>query len=197
MAVRIEVLAGHHTYLFWAGEGAMTDANAIFYVKRDGSSYFGGSLSAGFLRTSANSSIPTHSGSVETGEFDTNGNPKNVAASVSFANGSFWVVSQQNPAIGPKPIGGTLYVDRKLPGGSWVNLPEGTTSITGTWEVGNEGVERFENVYASASVSFTDNSANAGPFQYRVRAESNGNWPVIFPGGSMGTYHLGITVTEY
>ena len=88
MATRIEILADHPVYLFWAGDGVMNDANAIFYVKRNGQSYFGGSLTVGFLRVQVSNNVPspTTPKIVETGEFDTNGQPKQVTVFFSYRN---------------------------------------------------------------------------------------------------------------
>lgn len=41
------------TYIQWAGSGTMNDTNAVFYIKKNGSAYFGGALVSGVINTSA------------------------------------------------------------------------------------------------------------------------------------------------
>jgi tRNA threonylcarbamoyladenosine modification (KEOPS) complex Cgi121 subunit len=52
-----------------------SEANAISYLKTNGDAYFGGSLSAGILKNSAQSTDTGASSSVTVGPFGTNGNP--------------------------------------------------------------------------------------------------------------------------
>ena len=82
---RIEMGPDDPVYAMWAGAGDKRDTNAIFYLKRDGSGYFGGSLSAGTLRTAVtNPSIGPHQ-SVTSGPFGSNGGAITVIGSLSFS----------------------------------------------------------------------------------------------------------------
>ena len=56
---RMLITTSDPTYLIWSGTGALNDANATFYIKKDGSAYFGGTLIAGTINTSAQSNNPS------------------------------------------------------------------------------------------------------------------------------------------
>jgi hypothetical protein len=58
-----------------------TEANATYYLKTDGSAYFGGNLSAGILKTAVQTSSLASNASVETGNFGSNGNTIQVVLS--------------------------------------------------------------------------------------------------------------------
>lgn len=73
-------------FLMWFGPtqasySACTEANAVFYLKTNGSAYFGGSLSAGTLTTKAQTSSLSATASVDTGAFGSNGDQIQVAYS--------------------------------------------------------------------------------------------------------------------
>lgn len=60
-----------------------SEANAISYLKTNGDAYFGGSLSAGILKNSAQSTDTGASSSVTVGPFGTNGNPIQILTGYS------------------------------------------------------------------------------------------------------------------
>lgn len=60
---------------YFASLTSCTEANANYYLKTDGSAYFGGSLSAGILKNSAATSAIANNASITVGPFGTNGNP--------------------------------------------------------------------------------------------------------------------------
>lgn len=62
-----------------------TEANALSYIKIDGSGYFGGSLSAGVLSNSIQTSDTSSTAQITLGPFGTNGNPKVVTLSYTYA----------------------------------------------------------------------------------------------------------------
>ena len=81
---RIEMGPDDPVYAMWAGSGSKTDTNAIFYLKRSGAGYFGGSLSAGTLRTAVTN--PSLDANVELidGPFGTNGGTITVVCSYDY-----------------------------------------------------------------------------------------------------------------
>ena len=62
-----------------------TEANAIKYVKTDGSAYFGGGLSSGILKNEATSTVVAADAFVTVGPFSSNGGPVNVNMSAVYA----------------------------------------------------------------------------------------------------------------
>ncbi len=81
---RIEMGPDDPVYAMWAGSGAKTDANAIFYLKKSGAGYFGGSLSAGTLRTAVTNPSVGPSQQVVSGPFGSNGGAITVIGSIAF-----------------------------------------------------------------------------------------------------------------
>lgn len=65
-----------------------SEANAIQFLKTDGSAYFGGSLSAGTLKNAAQTTDTGAAASVTVGPFGTNGNPIQVVASYDVTSSS-------------------------------------------------------------------------------------------------------------
>lgn len=72
-------------FIEWFGPkmaiSSCTEANAISYLKTDGSAYFGGSLSAGVLKNSAQTTQVSATASVSTGNFGSNGGSRVVTVS--------------------------------------------------------------------------------------------------------------------
>lgn len=61
-----------------------SEANATYYLKTDGSAYFGGSLSAGVLKNSVQTTSTAGNASVTTGTFGSNGRSRVVTVGYSF-----------------------------------------------------------------------------------------------------------------
>ncbi len=192
MATRIEVLANHPVYLFWAGDGVMNDANAIFYVKRNGQSYFGGSLTVGFLRVQVSNNVPTSNPEVETGEFDTNGASKQVTVSFTYNNNSSGTGTK--PSV-PSQVYGTITLYRRVGGGSWSQVGS-TAPITGSASSDQIGGDWEASVDASGTLNTTDSNSSAGPFEYKAVVSSTG-FPYSLPGSGMGHQSLTLISTEY
>jgi len=190
--MRVEILNDHPTYLIWAGSGAtMTDATATFYIKRNGNSYFGGSLSAGALKNAAQSSQIGAGAVAETGEFGTNGNPKVVVASLQYNNAG---LTTPNPGSGS--CTGTVVLERSYNGGAWTQI--GTGAITGQRTSVYEPSEAkwLVSIDATATFTVTDNMAGSLNFNYRVRITgATGAWPFTI-GSDPGTQRLSVISTE-
>jgi hypothetical protein len=69
-----------------------TEANATFYLKTDGSAYFGGSLSAGTLRSSAQTTNTASNASISVGPFSSNGG--NITALISYSYNHTYTCTQ-------------------------------------------------------------------------------------------------------
>ncbi|OHV96192.1 hypothetical protein AKG95_15395 [Janthinobacterium lividum] len=83
---RIEMGPDDPVYAMWAGSGTKTDTNAIFYLKKSGAGYFGGSLSAGTLRTAVTNPSVGPSQQVVSGPFGSNGGAITVIGSIAFSS---------------------------------------------------------------------------------------------------------------
>ena len=81
---RIEMGPDDPVYAMWAGSGTKTDTNAIFFLKKSGAGYFGGSLSAGTLRTAVTNPSVGPSQQVVSGPFGSNGGTVTVIGSIAF-----------------------------------------------------------------------------------------------------------------
>ena len=79
-------------FLEWYGPyssnlAACTEANASYYLSTDGSAYFGGTLSAGVLKNSAQTTNTASNASVSIGPYGTNGSAINVVLSYYCRSG--------------------------------------------------------------------------------------------------------------
>ena len=81
---RVEMGPDDPVYVMWAGTGVKNDINAIFYIKRDGSAYFGGSLSAGILKTAVTNPSNDPHAQLVNGPFGSNGGQIAVVCSYSW-----------------------------------------------------------------------------------------------------------------
>ena len=194
MATRIEILANHPTYLFWAGDGVMNDANAIFYIKTDGSSYFGGTLTVGFLRVQVSNNQSIANPKVETGEFDTNGQPKQVSVTFSYSNISSGTTG--SPPSVPSSISGTITLYRRIGGGTWSQVGS-PASITGSASSEPEGGGWSAEVEANGILTYTDNSSSTQVFEYKAEVTNGNGFPWYLPGSPNGYQSLTLISTEY
>ena len=85
-AFRIEMGPDDPVYAMWAGSGAKTDANAIFFLKRNGAGYFGGALTGGVLRTSVTNPTVDPAAQVIDGPFGSNGGTITVVGSIDWTS---------------------------------------------------------------------------------------------------------------
>ena len=89
-------------FLEWFGPkmaiASCTEANAITYLKTDGSAYFGGTLSAGTLKNAATSTSLAGDASLTVGPFGSNGNP--IVLVTSYFGRSSYTLSFPGTAQG-------------------------------------------------------------------------------------------------
>jgi hypothetical protein len=96
-----------------------TEANATFYLKTDGSAYFGGSLSAGVRKNA----VQTSGSRVSTGPIESGGRPRKVVVSYTYTR-----QSQQN-SVQTAGTGSSSAVVRLLRGTTEI----GRFTATGSW----------------------------------------------------------------
>src|SRR5690606_32162288 len=81
---------GSGNLVFWYGPNVgasnCTKANGTIWFDTSGGAYFGGSLSAGVLYNSSQSSTIGSGAVAVIGPFGTNGNPKTVVSNFSYIN---------------------------------------------------------------------------------------------------------------
>lgn len=156
-----------------------TEANAIQYLKTNGSAYFGGTLSAGILRNSVTGTLTASNAETILGPFGTNGGSKTVAYSYYFTHN----VSLEGTASFTDPPTATLVFERRISGGAWTTL--GTHNITGstTYFPGYGWAEPgFYQAVLSGSWTTTDTNTSTGNFEYRLRLTARN--VTLFIGGT-------------
>ena len=164
---RIEMGPDDPVYAMWAGTGAKNDTNAIFYLKKSGSGYFGGSLSAGTLKTAVTNPTFGEAQSVITGPFGSNGGVITVVGSINM-------YSQQtsynyNFSAGAGTTGCTFTLYRKLGAGA-------ETAIYTFYLTGNQSYDNYNSpedlssgtVSLNGSFTFLDPVQSTEPRTYRL-----------------------------
>ncbi|MGB0895625.1 MAG: hypothetical protein ACPGUD_14615, partial [Parashewanella sp.] len=152
---------------------ALRKANATTYVTDKGDAYFGGTLSAGVLRTSTSnpklSSYANGEIAVEIGPFSTRGRTKTIISSFSFA--SSWT-SSSSTSLKPSI---SWVLERRIGNGNWQAL----TSVTQRGHVHShfEGeIGKYENAKSlNASNTFTDTTNSTSLYSYRIRITGYNN----------------------
>ncbi|MBH0112703.1 phage tail protein [Novosphingobium sp. YJ-S2-02] len=196
-----------------------TEANAIQYLKTDGSAYFGGSLSAGTLKNAGQSSSIASNASISIGPSGSNGNPISVALSyacrstttINYGNSSSDVnawnsaVSAWGAATGEsvnasKSIACNVVVrlERGLGGGAvatWTNLTitSCAETITGVRPVANDNTGYLTYTRTvSGSLTATDSAGTTQTRQFvaTITDRSNGT------NGSVTSQTISIVATE-
>jgi hypothetical protein len=146
------------------------EATAIWYLKTNGSAYFGGALSAGILKNAAQTTSLAADASVEL-EFGTNGNPKVVVVSYSATGLDFDSGSDVSANTGTA----TFVLERSLnSGGSWTQVGSPGTATASVFCVSNGGEPSLPAFscgrVAVGSFTITDTNTTAiSNFRYRVR----------------------------
>jgi hypothetical protein len=141
------------------------ESNAIYYLRTNGSAYFGGTLSAGTLKTSGQTSDTTASATVTIGPFGSNGNPINVVLSYETRSFGIGATGQQDQSF---PISSTIYLYRTIaPGAETLvaTLPLSSSCVHGS-HVPGEG-HAYSQVI-SGSVTYTDVAGSSANRTYRA-----------------------------
>jgi uncharacterized coiled-coil protein SlyX len=166
-------------------------AAANMYLTRTGDAYFGGSLSAGVLKNSGNTSVLSGTATTSTGAFSTNGGQKIVTYSLSYRN-----VGWHNSDLGNGSLSATITLERSYNGGAWTNV--GSVNLTGNrisegFEPGDGWAHTFD---IAGSGTFTDNLAGTGTFNYRVTVSAPSGWPYTMNARNGQTQSTSVISTE-
>jgi hypothetical protein len=157
-------------FIMWFGpnmaESAMSELSAVFYLRTDGSAYFGGSLLAGTLTNSAQTSDTSDTASIVDGPFGTLGHTRtytvsyNFHAIQSFSSGPTGVTTASPSA--------TVALEQ-WNGSAWVNLTSQTFVGSATRTAASGGDPGSFDSTNSGSFTFTDSSGGTTDVQLRAR----------------------------
>jgi predicted outer membrane repeat protein len=157
---------------YFASLSSCTEANAVYYLKTNGSAYFGGTLSAGTLTNKGETSDLSASAQITVGPFGTNGDPKVVTLSYYFT-GNWTQFQGSSTGTGGGAISATVKLYRKIGAGSETEVA--TLNVSGTYEYETDGEPYPNGTYArfwsqsmSGSASYTDNDASLSDRTYRA-----------------------------
>lgn len=170
---------------YFANLAGCTEANAISYLKTNGSAYFGGSLSAGVLRNSITTTDQSASATVTLGPFGTNGGSKSVVLSYSYTYGSV------GTDLGAGATSATILLERSINGGAnWTTVT--TLNATGTYFTDTSNMFPVYGGAIGGSVTVTDPTSGVSPFMYRARLSGR----TIPTGGSNQSIVQSITIVS-
>lgn len=146
-----------------------TESNAIYYLKTNGSAYFGGTLSAGVIRNATQTTVVSPSASTELGPFGSNGGTRTVVASLTFQVN--YIITNTVSYSGSTTA--TTVVER-WNGSSWVQI--GSFNSTGNVVVATNGNGPSEpgniRIEMGGSVTISDNSGGTSGIRLRARITS-------------------------
>lgn len=212
-------------FLEWAGPAMAlnlcSEANATSYLKSNGDAYFGGTLSAGTLTNSGQTSSLATNASILVGPFGTNGNPIVVAVSWGYSetinktyaatttglsqfnadvatygatssDGSYYTGSTSETVASS-----TLTLARKIGAGSFSNVASGsntsrTSTFTGTKPVVGDS-SGSSTIRTSATIAFTYTDTAGGSSDREFQATLARGWS--FGGGTIAQ-RVAIVATE-
>ena len=164
---RVEMGPDDPVYAMWAGAGAKNDTNAIFYLKRSGAGYFGGSLSAGTLKTAVTNPELNPNAQLVDGPFGSNGGAINVVCSLSWLYSRASTRDRYTAGAGTNTATITLY--RKIGDGAEQVVQSGTFS--GPTEIVNTLASEEKSTCQQSiqgSFTYTDTSGSTANRTYRA-----------------------------
>lgn len=180
MKVQSATPFGPHDLIEWYGPIAgnlsggapiysnLTKTNAITYLDDAGNAYFGGSIIAGTISTSKQTSSLSSTPSISTGLFGSNGGQIKIICSFSggagTATGSGSCPTHPNPSV-------TLTLKRIAPSGTVTVHSE---TFNGTYTCIEEGAEHNRIHQVNGSFSFYDNINTTQDREYLLEATVSG-----------------------
>jgi len=167
LGFRIEQGPDDPVYAMWAGAGAKTDANAIFFLKRSGAGYFGGSLSAGTLKTSVSNPTIDPNAQLVDGPFGSNGGVINVVCSFDWLFAQSSNYHRYTAGAGTNTATLTLY--RKI--GSGAEEVVQTATLSGPTTIANAGLPDEPSTCDQSiqgAFTYTDTAASTENRTYRA-----------------------------
>lgn len=104
---------------YFADLASCTEANATYYLKTNGSSYFGGALSAGVLKNGAQTTTVASDAEVIVGPFLTNGGTKSIT--VGYGYGRTYQCDSSTGSITGSGSA-TVVLEKSINGGAWTEI---------------------------------------------------------------------------
>lgn len=158
----------NNQFIEWFGPkraiNTCSESNATYYLKTNGSAYFGGALSTGVLKNSAQTTLLAANASVVVGPFGSNGGSRIVSLGYTY---EFHVGISDTVSYSGPPTA-SISIERN-DGGNWIQI--GQTDVTGMVS-GERGYGEFEPGFISismgGSISLTDTTGGS-TVQYRGR----------------------------
>lgn len=182
-------------FFLWFGPNSVTPAaatetNGVVWFKTNGDAYFGGSLSAGILRTSRRTTSLMGDAFIESGAFSSNGG--NRAYTASYYWHSETTVTANGSISGQPSV---VLVLEKYVSGAWTELARQTINGTATptaWTASpSEPAVLIEDM--GGSFTFTDTSGGTLVDNLQARIE---NRVLKFGGGSPQQQEVSVTSVE-
>lgn len=178
MKVQGSGFGSSNQFIEWFGPtqsdfASCTESNATYYLKTNGAAYFGGSLSAGVIKNSVQTTGTAATATVSTGSFGSNGRPRTVVLSYSF---NYSAYSSQPRSGGPGGISATISLRRN---GTEIS----TLNVSGGWQVqvDNEVGGQYRYAYTEdmgGSVTVTDTSGGSSvEYSAVITARNRGPGP--------------------
>lgn len=164
-----------------------TEANATYYLKTNGSGYFGGALLAGVLKNSVQGTNLTSANEAILGPISTNGGNITLTLAFEFLGSDdfpgtnagltdYNAVAKQNPTF-------TVVLSRKIGGGSYSDVA--TFNFTGSHDKqapipsGAEPGYYTQNAYGSGTYTDTSGGTSQKTFKLRFTSWANVNTTVL------------------
>ena len=155
-----------------------TEANATYYLKTDGTAYFGGALLAGVLKNSVQGTVLDATNTAAIGPFSSNGGTITVTWSWSFSSYKTYL---------PSDYAGWAAADQTAPSGTiaLARNGSGVASLGCTGTVVAEAPNGVDSGYIrktmNCSSTYTDPDHNTTPRSYGLSISANSH--VYVPGG--------------
>lgn len=152
---------------------ALTEGNAITYLKTDGTAYFGGAIISGTLNTSLTTSSLSSSAVVEIGPFGSNGDAIAINCSVILSSIHGSLGPQQSTP--PKPT--CSIVLEEFISNSWIARQSASYTGTSSMRSSPEGGSDYANSgrqSLTGSFTYTDNKNTTANRRYRLRMTARG-----------------------
>lgn len=143
-----------------------SEANARFYLKANGESYFGGALAPDALKNGAQTTNTLADASVTIGPFTTLGANKSVEVTYSFNRHYAWT-NNQGSVNGTAPTASILLEKSVNGGSSWT--PVTTLNVSGNVVFGPNAPDSFADVIMSGSTTVTDTQGPTNNLAFRAR----------------------------
>lgn len=169
----VRVLGNHPDYLLWGGTGDnLTDEDAVFFIKRDGSSFFGGDLKASVINTFVSTNNLTSANPMILGPIDTF--ELGAALNYTFAFTYTQVITGTSTCpASPTHATGTLTLERSVDGGStWSQISSQSYDVVPTCIPDAEN-NRHANIWSvNLNIDTTDTNTTATSRLYRLNVSN-------------------------